>query len=140
MAAKDLEQLIAETHGGALVALKRDGRPQISNVSHVFQPETRLLRVSTTADRAKVANLRRDPRASYYVSSADGWRYAVAEGTVELTPVAADPHDAVVDELVEVYRGILGEHPDWDEYRAAMVADRRLVIRFSVDRIYGTDR
>jgi PPOX class probable F420-dependent enzyme len=140
MAAKDLEQLIAEAHGGALVALKRDGRPQISNVSHVFQPETRLLRVSTTADRAKVANLRRDPRASYYVSSADGWRYAVAEGTVELTPVAADPHDAVVDELVEVYRGILGEHPDWDEYRAAMVADRRLVIRFSVDRIYGTDR
>ena len=140
MAAKDLEQLIAEAHGGALVALKRDGRPQISTVSHVFQPETRLLRVSTTADRAKVANLRRDPRASYYVSSADGWRYAVAEGTVELTPVAADPHDAVVDELVEVYRGILGEHPDWDEYRAAMVADRRLVIRFSVDRIYGTDR
>ena len=140
MAAKDLEQLIAETHGGALVALKRDGRPQISNVSHVFQPETRLLRVSTTADRAKVANLRRDPRASYYVSSADGWRYAVAEGTVELTPVAADPHDAVADELVEVYREILGEHPDWDEYRAAMVADRRLVIRFSVDRIYGTDR
>jgi len=140
MAAKDLEQLIAEAHGGALVALKRDGRPQISNVSHVFQPETRLLRVSTTADRAKVANLRRDPRASYYVSSADGWRYAVAEGTVELTPVAADPHDAVADELVEVYREILGEHPDWDEYRAAMVADRRLVIRFSVDRIYGTDR
>ena len=140
MAAKDLEQLIAEAHGGALVALKRDGRPQISNVSHVFQPETRLLRVSTTADRAKVANLRRDPRASYYVSSADGWRYAVAEGTVELTPVAADPHDAVVDELVEIYRGILGVHPDWDEYRAAMVADRRLVIRFSVDRIYGTDR
>ena len=140
MAAKDLGQLIAETHGGALVALKRDGRPQISNVSHVFQPETGLLRISTTADRAKVANLRRDPRASYYVSSADGWRYAVAEGTVELTPVAADPHDAVVDELVEVYRGILGEHPDWDEYRAAMVADRRLVIRFSVDRIYGTDR
>jgi len=140
MAAKDLEQLIAETHGGALVALKRDGRPQISNVSHVFQPETGLLRISTTADRAKVANLRRDPRASYYVSSADGWRYAVAEGTVELTPVAADPHDAVADELVEVYREILGEHPDWDEYRAAMVADRRLVIRFSVDRIYGTDR
>ena len=135
-----LAQLIAESHGGALVALKRDGRPQLSNVSHTFDPATNLLRISTTADRAKVANLRRDPRASYYVSSADGWRYAVAEGTVELTPVAADPHDAVVDELVEVYRGILGEHPDWDEYRAAMVADRRLVIRFSVDRIYGTDR
>ena len=140
MAAKDLGQLIAETHGGALVALKRDGRPQISNVSHVFQPDARLLRISTTADRAKVANLRRDPRASYYVSSENQWSYAVAEGTVELTPVAADPHDAVVDELIEVYRLILGEHPDWDEYRAAMVADRRLVIRFTVDRVYGIAR
>ena len=140
MASTDLAQLIAESHGGALVALKRDGRPQISNVSHTFEPSANLLRISTTADRAKVANLRRDPRASYYVTSADQWSYAVAEGTVELTPVAADPHDAVVDELVEVYRLILGEHPDWDEYRAAMVADRRLVVRLTVERIYGQAR
>ena len=140
MAAKDLEQLIAQARGGALVALKRDGRPQLSNVSHTFDPSTGLLRISTTADRAKVANLRRDPRASYYVTTADQWSYAVAEGTVQLTPVAADPQDAVVDELVEVYRRILGEHPDWDEYRAAMVADRRLVIRLSVERIYGSAR
>jgi PPOX class probable F420-dependent enzyme len=138
MAVEDLEKLIAESHGGALVALKRDGRPQLSNVSHTFDPGTRLLRVSTTADRAKVANLRRDPRAGYYVSSADGWTYAVAEGTAELTPVAADPHDATVDELVEVYRAIAGEHPDWDEYRAAMVADRRLVVRLTVERVYGS--
>ena len=138
MTAKDLAQLIAKAHGGALVALKRDGRPQLSNVSHVFDPATGLLRISTTADRAKVANLRRDPRASYYVTSSDQWTYAVAEGTAELTPVAADPHDAVVDELVEVYRLIAGEHPDWDEYRAAMVADRRLLIRLTVERIYGS--
>ena len=138
MAAKDLEQLIAGTHGGALVTLKRDGRPQLSNVSHVFDPETRLLRISTTADRAKVANLRRDPRAGYYVTSKDQWTYAVAEGTAELTPVAADPHDATVEELIEVYRLILGEHPDWDEYRAAMVADRRLVVRLTVERVYGS--
>jgi len=140
MSAEGLEQLIAGTHGGALVALKRDGRPQISNVSHVFQPDARLLRISTTADRAKVANLRRDPRASYYVTTADQWSYAVAEGTVELTPVAAEPDDAVVEELIEVYRRVLGEHPDWDEYRAAMVADRRLVIRLNVERIYGQAR
>jgi PPOX class probable F420-dependent enzyme len=140
MAVKDLEQLIADARGGALVALKRDGRPQLSNVSHVFDPATRLLRISTTADRAKVANLRRDPRASYYVTSPDQWSYAVAEGTAQLTPVAADPGDAVVDELVEVYRLIGGEHPDWDEYRAAMVADRRLVIRLAVERVYGTSR
>ena len=134
---ESLEQLIAQTHGGALVALKRDGRPQLSNVSHTYDPATRLLRVSTTADRAKVANLRRDPRASYYVTSPDQHAYAVAEGIVELTPVAAEPDDATVDELVEVYRRILGEHPDWDEYRAAMVADRRLVVRLTVERLYG---
>ncbi|MHA6760128.1 PPOX class F420-dependent oxidoreductase [Streptacidiphilus sp. PAMC 29251] len=129
---------MARAHGGALVALKRDGRPQLSNVSHTYDPATGLLRISTTADRAKVANLRRDPRASYYVTRQDQRAYAVAEGTVELTPVAADPGDATVDELVEVYRQILGEHPDWDdEYRAAMVADRRLVVRLQVERIYG---
>jgi PPOX class probable F420-dependent enzyme len=138
MTTKDLEQLIAETNGGALVTLKRDGRPQLSNVTHLFDPRTRILRISTTADRAKVANLRRDPRASYYVSSKDQWTYAVAEGTVELTPVAADPQDATVEELIEVYRLIQGEHPDWDEYRAAMVTDRRLVVRLTVERVYGS--
>lgn len=132
-----LEQLVAQARGGALVALKRDGRPQLSNVVHSYDPATRLLRFSTTADRAKVANLRRDPRASYYVTTADLRGYAVAEGTAELTPVSAAPDDATVDELVEVYRLILGEHPDWDEYRAAMVADRRLVVRLHVDRFYG---
>ena len=132
-----LHDLIAGSHGGALVTIKRDGRPQLSNVSHLYDPAAGLLRVSTTADRAKVANLRRDPRASYYVTRPDQRGYAVAEGTVELTPVASEPDDATVDELVEVYRLILGEHPDWDEYRAAMVADRRLVVRLAVERVYG---
>ena len=138
MSEKSLEQLIEQAHGGALAALKRDGRPQLSNVSHTYDPGARLLRISTPADRAKVANLRRDPRASFYVTSPDQRTYAVAEGTAELTPVAADPHDATVDELVEVYRLIAGEHPNWDEYRAAMVADRRLVVRLSVERVYGS--
>ena len=60
-----------------------------------------------------------------------------AEGTAELTPVAADPHDATVDELVAYYRGVSGEHGDWEEYRAAMVADRRLVVRFVPGHTYG---
>jgi hypothetical protein len=62
------------------------------------------------------------------------------EGTAELTPVAADPQDATVDELVAYYRGVSGEHPDWDEYRAAMVADRRLVVRFTPEHAYGQVR
>ncbi|MGW7350459.1 PPOX class F420-dependent oxidoreductase [Streptomyces sp. NPDC054784] len=122
---------------GVLVTLKRDGRPQLSNVNHAYDPGTRLLRVSVTADRAKTRNLARDPRASYHVTSDDGWSWTVAEGTAELSAVAADPGDAAVDELIEVYRAIRGEHADWDEYRAAMVADRRQVVRLRVERAYG---
>ncbi|MFI8347112.1 PPOX class F420-dependent oxidoreductase [Streptomyces sp. NPDC085596] len=129
--------LLSEGHGGVLVTLKRDGRPQLSNVSHAYDPAGRVIRISVTDDRAKTRNLRRDPRASYYVTSADRWSYTVAEGAAELTPVAADPHDETVEELVRLYREVLGEHDDWDEYRAAMVRDRRLVVRLRVDRVYG---
>ncbi len=61
----------------------------------------------------------------------------VAEGFCELTPPAADPQDATVEELVSVYRAIQGEHPDWNDYRMAMVADGRLVITLHVQRTYG---
>jgi PPOX class probable F420-dependent enzyme len=129
--------LLAEHRGGVLVTLKRDGRPQLSNVAHVYYPDERIIRVSLTDDRAKTRNLRRDPRASYHVTTADRWAYTVAEGTAELTPVAGDPYDDTVEELVRLYRDLQGEHPDWDEYRAAMVQDRRLVLRLRVERAYG---
>ncbi|MEU4654738.1 PPOX class F420-dependent oxidoreductase [Streptomyces sp. NPDC023723] len=132
-----LLKLFAEGHSGVLVTLKRDGRPQLSNVNHAYDPAGRTIRVSVTDDRAKVRNLRRDPRASYHVTTGDRWAYAVAEGTAELSPVAADPHDDTVEELVRLYRDVLGEHPDWDDYRAAMIRDRRLVVRLRVDRVYG---
>ncbi|MFY1672863.1 PPOX class F420-dependent oxidoreductase [Plantactinospora sp. WMMB334] len=122
---------------GVLATLKRDGRPQLSNVSYTYDPERRLIRVSVTGDRAKTANLRRDPRASFHVSTPDGWAYAVVEGVAELTPEAAEPTDPTVEELIDVYRAVRGEHPDWDDYRRAMVADRRLVLRLPVDRVYG---
>jgi PPOX class probable F420-dependent enzyme len=129
--------LLADHHQGVLTTLKRDGRAQLSNVSYTFDPATRLIRISVTDGRAKTANLRRDPRASFYVTSKDFRSYAVAEGDASLTPVAAAPDDATTDELVDVYRAIAGEHPDWDEYRAAMVADRRIVVTIPVDRVYG---
>ncbi|GIG91879.1 PPOX class F420-dependent enzyme [Plantactinospora endophytica] len=122
---------------GVLATIKRDGRPQLSNVNYTFDPERRLIRVSITDGRAKTANLRRDPRASFQVSTPDGWAYAVVEGRAELTPVAAEPTDPTVEELVDVFRLIQGEHPDWDDYRRAMVADRRLVLRLPVNRVYG---
>ena len=132
-----LSELVASQHRGVLVTIKSDGRPQLSNVNHTYDPATRLLRISITADRAKARNLARDPRASYHVTTDDFWRYAVAEGTAELTPVAQDTHDATVEELIDVYRAISGEHPDWDDYRAAMVRDGRLLVRLSVERLYG---
>jgi|SRR5437868_9264202 len=125
---------------GVLATLKHDGRPQMSNVNYHFDKDRRFVRVSITADRAKARNLRRDPRASLHVSSADGWSWVVAEGTAELSATAADPGDAAVEELVEVYRDIRGDHPDWDDYRRVMVADGRLVIRLHVNRLYGQAR
>ncbi|MEU9207014.1 PPOX class F420-dependent oxidoreductase [Streptomyces sp. NPDC048415] len=135
-----LFKLLSEYKGGVLVTLKKDGRPQLSNVRHAYYPDERIVRVSLTDDRAKTRNLRRDPRASYHVTSEDRWAYTVAEGTAELTPVARDPHDETVEELIRAYRDVVGEHPDWDDYRAAMVRDRRLVLRLHVERVYGIPR
>ncbi|WUH94247.1 PPOX class F420-dependent oxidoreductase [Streptomyces sp. NBC_00433] len=136
-ATDSLLDLLRKQHTGVLVTLKKDGRPQLSNVSFTFDDATRTIRISATDDRAKTRNLRRDPRASFYVATPDLGTYLVAEGDAEVTPVAADPHDATVEELVDVYRAIAGEHPDWDEYRAAMVSDKRLVISLRANRAYG---
>jgi hypothetical protein len=67
----------------------------------------------------------------------DLWAYVASDGTVELSAVVDDPHDAAADELVEVYRGVAGEHPDWDDYRAALVRDQRLVVRLTPTSAYG---
>lgn len=128
---------IADRHQGVLVTLKKDGRPQLSNINYAYDAEAGVVRVSITDGRAKTANVRRDPRVALHVSSADFWSYAVAEGTADLSPVAADPHDAVVEELIALFRAVQGEHPDWDDYRAAMVCDRRIVLRLAIDRTYG---
>ncbi|MGB8858628.1 MAG: PPOX class F420-dependent oxidoreductase [Ilumatobacteraceae bacterium] len=127
---------IRPRRNGVLVALKRDGRPQLSNITY-FLGDDGVIRISITADRAKYANLRRDPRASLYVSKEDFWGYVVVDADAELTAVAEDAHDATVEELILVYRGAVGEHPNWDEYRAAMVADHRLVVRLHPAHAYG---
>ena len=128
---------VADHHWGVLATVKRDGRPQLSNVGYFYDPEADLVRVSVTADRAKTRNLAADHRVTLHVASKDFWTWVAVEGTAELTPVAADPNDATVDDLVTYFRGINGEHENWDEYRAAMVADRRLVVRFRPEHAYG---
>ncbi len=123
-------------HRSTLVTLRRDGRPQLSNVLHGVD-ETGLVRVSTTADRAKYANLRRTPWAALHVNGEDFWSYVVLEGDVELSEVAAAPDDPAVEELVDLYRSLAGEHGDWDDYRAAMVREQRVVVRIRPTYAYG---
>ena len=86
--------VIADNSLGVLATLKRDGRPQLSNVSYYFDARNVAIQVSITEPRAKTRNLRRDPRATLLVSSDDGWSYAVAEGTA--TRVRVTPEDLLV--------------------------------------------
>ena len=135
----DLDTALAfarDRRDGVLLTVKRDGRPQSSNVIYTVGDDG-VIRVSITADRAKYTNLVRDPRASMHVSADDFWAYVVLEGDVELSAVAAAPDDATVEELIELYRSMVGEHPDWDAYRTAMVTDQRCVVRLTPTHAYG---
>lgn len=130
---------VRATHQSVLVTLRRDGLPQLSNVLHHLGDDG-LVRISTTTGRAKAANLRRRSWASLHVNGPDFWSYAVLEAQAQLSPVATDPHDRTVEELVALYRDLQGEHEDWDAYRRAMVTDGRLVVRLRPERAYGALR
>lgn len=127
---------VRRNHQAVLVTIKRDGKPQLSNVLAGVGDDD-VIRVSITTSRAKYANLRRTPWAAVHVDGDSFWSYAVVEGDVSLSEVAADPHDAATDELVELYRSVAGEHDDWEDYRAAMVRDGRVVVRVTPTRAYG---
>jgi PPOX class probable F420-dependent enzyme len=121
---------------GVLVTTRANGRPQLSNILYDLGDDD-VVSISVTDDRAKTKNLRRDPRASLYVLGDTFWSYVVLEGSAALSAVARDPSDAATDELVALYRRLMGEHKDWDDYRRSMVADQRLVVHFSAERAYG---
>jgi PPOX class probable F420-dependent enzyme len=121
---------------GVLTTIRANGRPQLSNILYV-PGDDGVLRISVTDSRAKTKNMRRDPRVSLYVPGDNFWQFVVVEGTAELTPVAADPHDDTVEQLIAYYRAGNGEHSDWDDYRAAMVADGRLIAAVHPERAYG---
>jgi PPOX class probable F420-dependent enzyme len=137
MTAIDLHALLAGSRLGVLATLKSDGRPQLSPVQPYYDRAAGVLYVSMTEGRAKTANLRRDPRATLEVTRADGRAWVTAEGTATLTGPGTDPAGPEVEALVDYYRSAAGEHPDWDGYRAVMVADRRVLMSMTVDRVYG---
>jgi PPOX class probable F420-dependent enzyme len=120
---------------GVLVTQKKDGRPQLSNITYGLIDG--VIKVSITADRAKYVNLVRNAFASLHVTSEDFWSYAVIDGDVELSEVATKTDAPAVDELVDYYRSVVGEHPDWDDYRRAMVADKRVMVRLTPTHVYG---
>lgn len=129
----------AERSLAALITIRSDGRPQSSDIVYDF--DGGMFAISVTEGRAKTANLRRDPRAVLHVSDAGSWSYVSFDGSVELLATAADPDDATCDALVRYYERVSGgPHPDWEEYRRAMVDERRLVVRFTPSAATGTLR
>ncbi len=125
----ELDEFVRPRHKGTLVTRRRDGSPQMSPVTCGLDPEGRIV-VSTYPQRAKAVNARRDARVSMVVHS-DEWDgpYVQVDGTAEVLdlPDALEP-------LVEYFRSISGEHPDWDEYRDAMRQQNKSLVRITVER------
>lgn len=124
----ELIEFLRPRHKVVLMTTRADGRPQSSPVAAGVDAEGRLV-ISTYPERAKAVNIRRDPRVSACVLS-DDWNgpWVQVDGTAEVLdlPAALEP-------LVGYYRSISGEHPDWDEYRAAMVRQGKSLIRVTID-------
>jgi PPOX class probable F420-dependent enzyme len=124
-----LLEFVRPRHRATLVTTRKDGRPQVSPVTCGVDEAGRVV-ISTYPQRAKVANLRRDPRATLLVHS-DEWDgpYVQLDGTAEVI----DLPDSV-EPLVDYFRSISGEHPDWDEYRQAMRDQGKSLVRVTIER------
>ena len=133
----DIEQareFLRTHHRAVLVTRRSSGDPQLSPVAVAVDGEGRAV-ISTRETAMKTANLRRDPRASVCVMSDEFYGdWMQIDGRVEVVslPDAMEP-------LVDYYRSVAGEHPDWDDYRAAMERERRVIVRMQIERA-GPDR
>lgn len=128
VALPELLEFMRRRHRGLLVTARSDGRPQVSPVACGVDHDGRIV-VSTYPERAKTRNARRDERVSICVLS-DEWDgpYVQVDGHAEVLDMPE-----AVDALVEYYRCIAGEHPDWDDYRAAMQRQNKSLIRIHID-------
>ncbi|MER5398032.1 TIGR03618 family F420-dependent PPOX class oxidoreductase [Streptomyces sp. NPDC002599] len=132
-----LSSLLGRQQFGTLATIKRSGHPHLTTMVYSWDPEARTVRFSTTADRVKVRHLRRNPRAALHVPGGDVWSFAVAEGETVVSESTTVPGDAVGRELLGMIpRAARPE--DEDAYLEELVAERRVVIRLKVDRLYGT--
>ncbi|MEU7528462.1 PPOX class F420-dependent oxidoreductase [Saccharothrix sp. NPDC042600] len=123
-----LLEFLRPRHRALLVTTRRDGRPQTSPVTCGVDDHGRIV-VATYPQRAKSRNARRDPRVAVCVLS-DDWNgpYVQVDGHAEVLdlPEALRP-------LVDYYRSVSGEHPDWDDYRAAMIRQGKVLLRVTID-------
>jgi PPOX class probable F420-dependent enzyme len=132
--ADDARDFVRTHHHAVMVTRRSDGGLQLSPVTVGVDDEGRVV-VSTRETAMKTKNLRRDPRVSLCVLSEQffgEWVQIDGEATIVPLPEAMEP-------LVDYYRSISGEHPDWDDYRAAMERDRRVLVRIAITRA-GPDR
>jgi PPOX class probable F420-dependent enzyme len=128
--------VIADHRQAVLATIRKDGRPQLSNVLYTWDAESRTARVSSTATRAKVRNLRRDPRATLYVPGEHFWTYVVADCDVEINGPTTVPGDEAGRELLEVH-GAFYDGLEEEPFFAEMVQNERLVLRLAASHVYG---
>lgn len=122
-------EFLREHHRAVLATFRADGLPQLSPVLAAAGADGRVL-ISTREAAVKTRNLRRDPRASLCVITDSFFgNWVQADGTAEVISLP----DAM-DLLVAYYRLVAGEHPDWDDYRTAMLRDRRVILRLTITR------
>lgn len=132
-----LSDLLGKQQFGTLATNKRSGHPHLTTMVYSWDPETRIVRFSTTADRIKVKHLQRDRRAALHVTGGDVWSFAVAEGEAEASEVTKVPGDAVGRELLAMVPAA-ARPEDEQAFLEQLVAERRLVIRLRTQRLYGT--
>lgn len=134
---EDLSRLLADRQFGTLAAVRSTGHPHLSTVLYNWHPQQRMIRISTTANRLKARQIKRDPHVALHVQGPDVWSFAVAEGDAEVSDATTRPGDEVGRELLSLTPGF----QDLAEEKAFLmqvVAESRVVIRIRVNRLYGT--
>ena len=123
------QEFLRDNHRAVLATSRADGRPQLSPVTATIDGDGRVI-ISTRETAVKVRNLRRDPHVSMAALNDQFYGdWVQVEGTAEIISLPE-----ALDLLVDYYRRAAGEHPDWDEYRAAMVQQKRVIVRFAIER------
>ena len=136
MLQSNVKDFITQNHKAVLSTFRKNGNAQLSII--VVGPYRNGAAFTTTADRAKLLNLKRDSRCSLLVSQDSWWGFVVLEGKAQIMSSDNTDADELKMALRDVYQSIAGEHSNWDEYDQAMRDERRSVVIVVPDRIYGT--